>query len=79
MTALSRRAFVGLAACGCLAVASSASAQGAPAPSPSGKYVCPPCGCAMDGKDFDAPGVCPAPGCGMELQPKPQAEAPPKP
>lgn len=28
-------------------------------------YVCPPCGCAMDGRVFDAPGKCPA--CGMTL------------
>jgi|SRR5579859_2608282 len=41
---------------------------------PSGKFVCPPCGCAADGKDFDAPGACPE--CGMQLMPKP---ADPKP
>jgi len=29
------------------------------------KYVCPPCGCAADGKEFDQPGSCPA--CGMQL------------
>jgi len=28
-------------------------------------YVCPPCGCAMDGKLFDNPGKCPA--CNLEL------------
>jgi len=28
-------------------------------------YACAPCGCAMDGKVFDAPGPCPA--CGMPL------------
>ncbi len=28
-------------------------------------YVCPPCGCAMDGRVFEAPGTCPA--CGMTL------------
>lgn len=28
-------------------------------------YACAPCGCAMDGKVFDAPGKCPA--CGMVL------------
>lgn len=33
------------------------------------KYVCPPCGCAMDGKEFSAPGACPA--CGMTLVQKP--------
>lgn len=34
-----------------------------------GAYICPPCGCAMDGKTFDGPGRCPA--CGMTLIPKP--------
>lgn len=33
-----------------------------------GPYVCPPCGCAMDGEEFAAPGACPA--CGMTLIPK---------
>jgi pimeloyl-ACP methyl ester carboxylesterase len=28
-------------------------------------YVCPPCGCASDGKIFDAPGKCPS--CGLTL------------
>jgi uncharacterized protein len=28
-------------------------------------YVCPPCGCASDGKTFDSPGACPS--CGMKL------------
>jgi DNA-directed RNA polymerase subunit RPC12/RpoP len=42
---------------------------------PSGKYVCPPCGCAADGKEFDAPGACPE--CGIPLIPKP-AEPKPK-
>ena len=71
--ALSRRLFVATAACGCL-VAPAAIAQA----SPSGKYVCPPCGCDQDGKDFDKPGFCPAVGCGMELIPKP-ADAPTQP
>ena len=43
------------------------------ADSPSGKFVCPPCGCSADGKEFDKAGDCPA--CGMPLMPKP-AEAP---
>ncbi len=42
---------------------------------PSGKFVCPPCGCAADGKEFDAPGACPE--CGMPLVPKP-ADSKPK-
>ena len=32
---------------------------------PAPVYVCPPCGCAMDGRFFDAPGRCPA--CDMTL------------
>ena len=28
-------------------------------------YVCPPCGCAADGKEFPEPGTCPE--CGMPL------------
>jgi outer membrane protein assembly factor BamB len=31
-------------------------------------YECPPCGCNIDGKEFDQPGKCPA--CGMEYGPK---------
>jgi hypothetical protein len=37
-----------------------------PEPPKKGKvYVCPPCGCAADGKEFPAPGTCPE--CGMPL------------
>lgn len=32
---------------------------------PDAAYVCPPCGCAADGKRFKEPGNCPA--CGMAL------------
>lgn len=35
------------------------------------KWICPPCGCTDDGKDFDAPGTCPA--CGFTLIEKPAA------
>jgi hypothetical protein len=51
-------------------------------PAPGQKYMCPPCGCAADGKRFDAPGACPE--CGMPLVPAPadapkgDAPAPPK-
>ncbi len=38
------------------------------------KYICPPCGCAMDGTEFDSPGRCSA--CGMELIEKPAADVP---
>ena len=77
MTLASRRfvlqgALFGVA-CACAAVGA-ASAQTA-APKPGQKYVCPPCGCAADAKEFDAPGVCPE--CGMPLVPKP-AETKPK-
>ena len=34
-------------------------------------FVCPPCGCAMDGQRFDAPGICPA--CSMTLAPADEA------
>jgi len=33
-----------------------------------GPYVCPPCGCSADGRDFAQPGRCPA--CGMTLEPR---------
>lgn len=33
------------------------------------KYYCPPCNCTNDAKIFDHPGVCPDPGCQMELLP----------
>ena len=67
------------AACACAAVGA-ASAQTPPA-KPGQKYVCPPCGCAADGKEFDAPGACPE--CGMPLiakpaDPKAGAPSPPK-
>lgn len=44
-----------------------------------GPYVCPPCGCAADGRTFEDPGQCPV--CGMTLEPRdppfePQALAP---
>ena len=62
------------AACAC-AGAGWAFAQPAPTTSPTGKWICPPCGCSADGKDFDAAGACPA--CGMPLIPK--AAPPPAP
>ena len=64
-------------ACACAAIGPNGGAASAqtPAPAPGQKYVCPPCGCAADGKEFDAPGACPE--CGMPLVPKP-AETRPK-
>ena len=81
MTIASRRRLLQVgffgAACACLAPA--LAGAGTPTTSPSGKWVCPPCGCAADGKEFDAPGACPE--CGMPLvakpaEPKPKAGAP---
>ena len=34
-------------------------------PTRAKKYVCPPCGCGSDGKEFDNPGTCPS--CEMDL------------
>lgn len=59
------------ALCAC-AAPGLAFAQAAKPPAPGQKYVCPPCGCAADGKEFDAPGTCPE--CGMPLIPKPAAD-----
>lgn len=60
----SRRSLLGrglaLAACACVAATPARA---------GGKFICPPCGCAMDGREFDAPGLCPA--CGMTLVAKP--------
>lgn len=59
---LSRRTLMGsVAACACL------SGAGALARSPDSGFICPPCGCAMDGRRFSEPGNCPA--CGMALVP----------
>jgi rubrerythrin len=55
----------GAAACACAGLHSSF------AQSDSKIYVCPPCGCSMDGKEFSEPGSCPA--CDMTLIPKPKA------
>ncbi|HLZ76494.1 heavy metal-binding domain-containing protein [Phenylobacterium sp.] len=73
MTLASRRfilqgAFFGVA-CACAAVGAASAQAPASPPKPGQKYVCPPCGCAADGKEFDAPGACPE--CGMPLVAKP--------
>jgi hypothetical protein len=52
-------------ACACAGLAAAFAEE---PPKPGQKYVCPPCGCSSDGKDFDAPGACPS--CGMDLIPK---------
>jgi Heavy metal binding domain len=75
-TMLNRRRLVGriglfaaLAACGLPAFAQEAPQQ-APDSKAGKKYVCPPCGCGEDHKEYDAPGACPA--CGMPLVEKAQ-------
>ncbi len=72
-----RRGFLTAGLIGAACVCAVGAARAADAP--KGKWVCPPCGCAADGKEFDAPGTCPE--CGMELIPKPapKAAAPPAP
>lgn len=64
-----RMSFVALGAVG---VAGSALAAETDPKKPK-VYVCPPCGCAADGKDFAAPGSCPE--CGMPLIEKTPAPA----
>jgi hypothetical protein len=44
---------------------------------PKKVYVCPPCGCAADGKEFPEPGTCPE--CGMTLVEKAAEPANPAP
>lgn len=65
MCTCDRRHFIGesLISLGIAAMAGPALAQAAG----DGKktYVCPPCGCDMDGKQVPAPGACSA--CGMPL------------
>lgn len=50
-------------------------------PAKAKKWICPECGCGEDGKDFDKPGTCPAPGCAMTLieKPEPPPAAPQQP
>ena len=79
MSIATRRGFLtaGLigAACACAAIGVAHAAD-----APKAKWVCPPCGCGADDKEFDAPGACPE--CGMLLirmeAPKPGAPTPPK-
>jgi len=59
-----------IVALGAAGVAGSALAAADPA-APKKVYVCPPCGCAADGKEFPEPGTCPE--CGMTLVEKPAA------
>jgi hypothetical protein len=64
---------LGLGAIGLAVAAGPGFAQqdGVPA-QPGQKWICPPCGCPSDGKDFDQEGVCPS--CSMPLIPKPAAK-----
>lgn len=61
-----RRALLHAALAG--AVCACASPRRFAAAAAAGPFICPPCGCAMDGREFAAPGVCPA--CNMTLIPK---------
>jgi hypothetical protein len=66
-----------MAAAGGLVVVGVAGAAGvalAAEPANGKIYVCPPCGCAADGKEFPEPGFCPE--CGMPLTEKAPAPAP---
>jgi len=66
---LTRSLGLGFGAIG-LMVAGQSLAQQDQTPAKAGqKWVCPPCGCPSDGKDFDEEGVCPS--CSMPLMRKP--------
>ena len=69
-----RRHFLGMAmvTLGAVGIAGVALAAD---PAPKKTYVCPPCGCAADGKDFPEAGNCPE--CGMPLvEKKPELAKP---
>ena len=54
------------AATGSAAATATGGAEASGAPGETGKvYVCPPCGCHADGREFSQPGKCPA--CGIDL------------
>jgi hypothetical protein len=80
MCSSDRRHFLGMAVAAagglaCVGVAGAALAAEPEKGSEKGKvYVCPPCDCAADGKEFPAPGACPE--CGMPLVEKAPAPAP---
>lgn len=57
------------------AMAAGLGAWVAPALAKPGRYICPPCGCAADGRRFDQPGLCPS--CGMTLVLAPDAASTP--
>lgn len=57
-----------------LAAGPSLARQGQAPAQPGQKWICPPCGCPSDGKDFDQEGVCPS--CSMPLIRKPAAPDP---
>lgn len=69
-----RMSLITLGAVGAAGMAGAAlAAEPAPA-KPAKLFICPPCGCDNDGKDFPEAGPCSA--CGMPLIEKPAA--PPK-
>lgn len=65
MSNFSRRVFLTAAAATTTAACIS---KGAVLNTASEKFVCPPCGCALDETEFNAPGRCP--DCDMTLAPK---------
>lgn len=72
-----RRHFLGmsLVTLGVLGAAGIAGSALAAETAPKKVYVCPPCGCAADAKEFPEPGTCPE--CGMTLVEKtPEATTP---
>jgi hypothetical protein len=69
-----RMSMVTLGAVGVAGIAGAAlAAEPAGGPKPAKVFICPPCGCDNDGKEFAAAGSCSA--CDMPLMEKP-AEAP---
>jgi len=69
-----RMSMLTLGVVGAAGVAGAAlAADPAPAtgPKPAKVFICPPCGCDNDGKEFAAGGACSA--CGMDLMEKPAA------
>ena len=65
----SRRRALQIFALACACVPAGAALAQTPTAKPGQKWICPPCGCSADDKEFDAPGQCPA--CGYALIPKP--------
>jgi hypothetical protein len=69
-----RRHFLAMSLVTVGAVCIGGAALAAETPPKKKVYVCPPCGCAADGKEFAEPGTCPE--CGMPLVEKTPEPAP---